>query len=155
FGNTVFEALCLQVTGEAYLYRERYEEAASELNRALALAKERNLDYKIPSLTLDLSHVRFEMGEYDAARQLLAPLTEGSGSESVRARIGLGRIHTRLGDFAAAQADLAAASAAADIVNRPALNAALGELAYESGDLVESRRLFAESAASWNGEMPD
>ena len=151
-GDANFQVVCLLAIGAYHRHLGRDEEAALEINRALTLARERNLDERVAGATTDLARVRFEAGDYAGARTLLLQAAEGTSSRSAsRLKLQLGLVNTRLGDFAAAEADLKEASAdierRQDVGLRQVLIAAMGELAYESGRLGDARRYFREAAS--------
>lgn len=159
-GNRNFEVLAAQLTAAYHRYAGRHGEAERELNRALALARERDLKDDIPSLTTDLARSRMELGDYDAARTLLADAVAApSGTARTHARIRLGQTYVRLKDFDAAQRELALAEAdlnrGADPELMPVLDVATGELAYERGRHEEARSRFSRAAAAWTDTLPD
>ena len=159
-GDRNWEMFAARVTAASHRHAGRYTEAERELNRAIALAKERNMDGEIAELTVDLARSRFEMSDYAGARTLiLQAIGTGSGKDVGQARIYLGRIDTRLGQLDTAQVELGQVSI--DVEKRgdtgllPLLRVAMGELAYELGRLDEARSRFAESAALWTDDLPD
>jgi tetratricopeptide (TPR) repeat protein len=143
-----FEAFCLQMLGMAAEFRGQFPEAELQMNRALAVAREHNLNQNVAWSTLGLARVRFETGDYKAARAHAEPMTKAPGRYGIQARIQLGRVFTRLGDFPAAGEQLKQAQEAQgtreDAV-RPALDLALGVLAYESGQRAAARVHFASA----------
>jgi tetratricopeptide (TPR) repeat protein len=159
-GDRNFEMFAAQVTAAYYHYAGKQADAERELNRALAIARERDLNDHIASLTLDLGRSRFEVGDYAAARELLVrALGDGSGPESPEARIRLALVHVRLGDFATADAEL---KTAATVLQQgrdrwlfPLLHTVLGALEYEMGDSSNARRHFRDAAALDQGDLPD
>lgn len=159
-GDKNWEVFAAKVTAASYRSAGRHEDAERELNRAIALAKERNMDREIPALTIDLGLSRFEMSDYAGAETLLRrALGDGSGKSNASARIHLGLVHVRLGQFEAAGAEFD--QAARDIQTRadtgflPVLLSALGTLAYESGRRAEARTHFGKAAALWTDDLPD
>jgi tetratricopeptide (TPR) repeat protein len=159
-GDKYFEMFAARVTALAFRYAGRHADAERELNRALALAKERNMESTVPELRIELALSRFEMSDYQAAQDLLvAALGDGSDNESARIRIHLGLTHVRLGEFDRARTELD--QAARDVQNRgdsgtlPLLQTAMGELAYESGHRAEARAHFSQAAARWTDDLPD
>jgi tetratricopeptide (TPR) repeat protein len=155
-----FEIFAAKVTAVSYRYAGRYVDAERELNRGLALANARDIRDKVPALTIDLGLVRFELGDYPAARDLLVgALGDGSGKYSVDAHLQLGLVHARLGAFQAAHDQLSVASRdierRGDVGRFPVLYAALGELAYEAHRWGEARTQFAKAAALWTDGLPD
>lgn len=157
-GDRNFEVFAAQVTAAYYRYSGRHAGAERELNRALALARERNLEDDIASLTMDIARSRLETGDYTSAKTLLEQAVgDGSGPKSTEARIYLARVNTRLGDFAGAGRGLMTASQ--ELTDQgdnllPLLHLALGELAYES-DRPAARMHFAAAAEFWKDATPD
>jgi tetratricopeptide (TPR) repeat protein len=160
FGNRDFEVLAAQLTAAYYRYAGRHRDAERELNRALALSRERDLKDDIASLTIDLARSRIDTGDYEGARVLLSEAVNApAGAARTHARIRLGQTYVRLGDFDAARRQLAQAETdlrnGADAELDPVLTAAMGELAYESGRPRDAATYFARAAARWTGDLPD
>jgi tetratricopeptide (TPR) repeat protein len=59
-GDRDFEMFTAQLTALAYRYSGRLADAERELNKAIALAKERNLQDRIPILKINLARCRLE-----------------------------------------------------------------------------------------------
>jgi tetratricopeptide (TPR) repeat protein len=160
-GDKDFEAQARRVIASYYRHAGRYDEASRHLTLGLTVAHERNLDEKIARLTLELARVKFDSGDYRAARQLLLPLRDAAaGANRTQVRLELARTHARLADFEAASAELKAASdaitASEDAGSRPLLNDALGELYYESGRFEDARRAFADASKAWSeDDLPE
>ena len=159
-GDKNFQVFCLWVLATHHLNTGRQGDAERELNRAIALARESNLDDEIASKTIDLARLRIEQGQYTTARTLLVQsLGEESGPDTTNALIYMGLADTRLGDFETARKDLDKASANLQTHGEAGLAALLhmaqGERAYESGDLAEARARFSEAAAAWTTDLPD
>ena len=154
------EVLCLRTMAAYYRYGGRYQDAERELTRALAIARELDLEQGLAQLTIDLASSRFDQSDYTGARQLLATaLGDASGPERTRARILLGWTLVRLGDVDAAQAGVNQAAGdlrtQGDTALSPLLQTVQGELAYERGDLREARARFAGAASLWRDALPD
>jgi tetratricopeptide (TPR) repeat protein len=159
-GDRNFEVFAAQVTAAYHRYGGRHADAERELNRALAIARERNLDNDIASLTMDLARSRYDLSDYARARELLTTaLGDGAGPKSTEVRIRLGMVDTRLADTTAAEEQFRRAAAdlekGGERVLLSLLHTGLGELAYESGDFSEARTEFARSSAFWVDEGPD
>jgi tetratricopeptide (TPR) repeat protein len=159
-GDKNFEVFCLQGIAAHYRYAARHADSEREVNRALALARERNLEDETASLTIDLARSRFDLGRYAEASELLTTAWgDGSGPDALEARIRLGQARVRLGAFAEAQQDFG--EAATELSRRqdtglaPLLRLAQGELAYETGKTAEARMLFAEAAGAWTDDQPE
>ena len=159
-GNTTFELFAARVTAWYDLFAGRLGDAERGLNRALALAKERDSQDYVRSLTVDLARSRFDASDYRAAQNLLAQaLGEGSPPVATSTRILQARTHGRLGDFEAAQRELDQAArelqAGGDPEFLPLLHAASGELAHEMGQPAVARAAFTRAAAFWTDDLPD
>jgi len=157
-GDKNFEAFCLQVIAAYYRQVGRHADAERELNRTLAILRERNLEDDIGSVTIDRARSQIDLGRYPEALNLLADaLGNGTGPQAAAARIHLARVRLRLGDAAAAAADLDKASSAVGGGNEllPLLLLVRGELAYETGRLGDARTAFDRAASLWTGELPD
>jgi tetratricopeptide (TPR) repeat protein len=158
-GDRNFEVFAAMVTGAYHRYAGRHGEAERELNRGLAIARERDLNDDIAALTLDRGRTRFEVGDYAGARKLLQEaLGDGSGPRGPEARIRLAIVHTRLGDFARADAELMKAATeleqGRDRWLFPLLHTALGAVAYETGRSNDARRHFGNAVNFPQGD-PD
>ena len=128
------------------------------MNRALAIARERNRD--VTALLIELGRGRFDLADYPLAADLFTQAAAtGSGNDSTDARIRLARTWARAGDFAAAQSELVKAKADIDRLGdtgfAPLFLLASGELAYESGRFAEAREQFERSSALWTDAFPD
>ena len=159
-GNRNFEVVAAQTTAEYFRYSGRHGDAERELNRAIALSRERDLQYEIATSLVLRARSRFDVADYTAAHELLLQaLPNAPGRDARNARILLARILIRLGDLAAAGKQLEAAGdqvrSSDDSGPLPQLRLAAGELAYESGQLSEARERFAEASALWVDDLPD
>jgi len=159
-GDKNFEVFSLQVIGEYHRNAGRYADATRELNRSLAIARERELTNRIGSVSIALARSHFEDGGYEAAAKLLTDLVRnGSGAVLTQARIQLGRTLARRGDLDAAAMHLKQAAADLEKDVDPTLDGvmhlATGEVAYESGRLADARTAFAAGAALWKSNFPD
>ena len=158
-GDRNFEVFSRQALGSYYRYTARYEEAKEELNRARAIAGERDLKEDIASLTIDLARVHFDQNAYNTAMTLLDTIGDGLGQHSLHAWIRLARTRIRLGDFVSARIVLR--KALDDVAKRketeylPVLYMTLGELEYESENLSEARLHFSRAAMMWKDDLPD
>jgi tetratricopeptide (TPR) repeat protein len=159
-GDKNFEVFAAQNTALYHRNRGQYADAERDLNRALSLARERDLDDEILSSTLGLALSRFDRNEYTAARGLIqSAVGERTDRDSVEARIYLGRIDTRLGNFDAAQATLVWAESQVnqrgDTGLLPLLHLATGELAYQTGRSADARQHFSQASSLWSDDLPD
>ena len=158
-GDKKFEIAALQAIATADRNAGRHADAERGLNRALAIARERDFKDDLAESTVDLARSRLELGNYASALDLLTQaLGDGSGPVAPSARVLLARTLTRLGDFTAAQAALDAASNDAERVGEkalvPSLQTAYGELAYEAGNLRDAREHFERASVLWTDDLP-
>ena len=159
-GDKNFEVFCLQVIAAYYRQTGRYTDAERELNRAMAVARERDLQDDAVSLTIDLARSQIESGAYAAARARLSEvLGDGRGPYATAARIHLGRVRAAAGDPGAAEADLNTARTeienGADSELIPLLGVASGQVAHEYGRTAEARAHFARAASGGGEQLPD
>jgi tetratricopeptide (TPR) repeat protein len=156
-----FEVLARRNVALHHRYVGRHSDAIRELTRARDVATARNLDQRAFQVSVELARVRFDRGEYEDARSLLETLEQdASGLDRVHVRSELARTRARLGDVVGAHRALDAAAVEmeqiGDVGSRPLLYAARGEVAYESGDLVDAAREFLRSANYWTGlDLPE
>jgi serine/threonine protein kinase/tetratricopeptide (TPR) repeat protein len=159
-GDKNFEMFAAKGTALHHRYGGRLSEAERELNRALALAKGWDMDREVPTLTVDLARVRFEMADYGAARSLLVQAVgDGSGKDSAKARIHLGLVHLRLGQSGLAKADFDQAlrdvRKSGHAGHLALLHTAMGELAIQSDHWSEARTHFGNAVALWTDNLPE
>jgi tetratricopeptide (TPR) repeat protein len=159
-GDRTWEVFAARVIAASHRYAGRYADADREFNRAIALARERDMNREIPALTIARARSRLEAGDYLTAQGLLQEvLGDGSGRDSADARLYLGLVNVRLGQFDAAQAQLGQASTDVQRLENAEFLAqvktALGELAYESNRRDEARRHWSEAAALWIDDLPE
>jgi predicted negative regulator of RcsB-dependent stress response len=143
-----------------YRYGGRYTEAERELNRAVSLARERNLEFGAVITAIRLAQLRLDTGDYEGARRLLLDaLPKASARAQLEAQLYLARAEIRLGESMAARPRLDAVAAAigesGDSGLRPPLYTVLGEWAYEAGRSDEARQSFEQAAALLTDELPD
>jgi tetratricopeptide (TPR) repeat protein len=159
-GDKTFEISCRHAMASYYAYRGRPDEAARELNKAIALARERDVQEILPSLVIDLAMSHAERGDYNAALERLdEAIADGNGPDTARARIRRAEVLLRQRDITRAAADLDAAekemTARANTALRPLLYLRRGELNFESGRMDEARRAFHASSELWTDDLPD
>jgi tetratricopeptide (TPR) repeat protein len=145
-GDADWEVASLEGLATYYRNEARYEDAERELSRALALAKERNLRTKIVSVSLAQARVSFDRDDYATALSRLLELSKVLDGGRSAVLTLLARVHLRLGDPRAADADLREAEASLPSRDGtdlpPALDVAKGELAFEQGRLAEARQFW-------------
>jgi tetratricopeptide (TPR) repeat protein len=157
-GDRNFEAFCLQLFALYYRQAGRHADAERELNRALAILRERNLEDDIGSVTIDRALSQIDLARYPEALRLLGEaLAAGTGRRTASARIHLARVHLRLGDGATSAAELVQASDTEGAGNDslPLLLLVQGELAGHAGRVDEARRAFERASSLWTGPLPD
>jgi len=157
-GDKNFEAFALQVIAAYYRQVGQHMDAERELNRALAILRERNLDDDITSVTVDRARSHIETGRYSAALALLdEALAHGPGPASTAAEMHRARLRIRLGDVPGAEEALKRVTGAVRQGDElfPLLLLTTGELAYERGRLSDAQAAFGRAAALWSGSFPD
>jgi tetratricopeptide (TPR) repeat protein len=153
-GHADFEVLSMQIEALDLRNSGKPQEALRLLRQALTIATERNLADKIHALNTDIGLSHLAMNEYEAARTDLESAHAGGSPD---ARIALARVNLRLGDFAAAKANLAEAEkgvqSAGELMLIPQLHLALGELAYQTGAESEALGHFTKAADAWAPDL--
>ena len=157
-GDKNFEMFCLRKLGAYYRYAGRVADAERQLNQAVAIARERNRD--VSFLLIELGRSRFDTADYGRATDLFTQAAAaGSGNENTEAHVRLARTWARVGDFAAAQSELAKAKTDIERLGdqgfAPLFHLAWGELAYESGRVAEAQMHFQQSSELWTDAFPD
>jgi serine/threonine protein kinase/tetratricopeptide (TPR) repeat protein len=152
-GNAAFEVTCLELIGVYYRHVGKFAEAERQLNRALNLARQANLQQEVIAVTLEMVRLKLDQADYAAAKALLdGGVQERAGRSAAQAWVLSGRVLTRLGEFGAARQSLA--RAANDLANRndtglqPTLFQAMGELAFETRSYGEAREHFRKALES-------
>ena len=159
-GDRQFEVFARQVIAWYYRNIGDYDAALGELEMARMVARERNLTSDLTQVVIDEARVRFAMGDYDRARELLEEIeTSASGTDAVHVDIEQGRTLTRLGLLGEAAKELTAAADGIarldDIGSLPLLYEAEGELAYETGRVADARAHFTRASALWTDDLPE
>ncbi|HLG55660.1 MAG TPA: protein kinase [Vicinamibacterales bacterium] len=155
-----YEVFCLRVIATYYRNQGRYQDAENELRKARAIASQWNLTDKVTQVATHIALVRFDLGDYGTALQLQADaLKGGTAVRDTETRIRLARTRTRLGDFAAADADLTRAEMELELspntVLRPLLSMVRGEWAYESLRPAEARSHMQRASEPWAATQPE
>ena len=159
-GDKNFEVFARRVVASYLRYTGDHEAARAELSTAIDIARARNLETNLTQLNTELARLQFDRGNYTAARELLLQVGRGaSGTDAVHIDIELARTHTRLGSFDVAAADLERAARAIeeiqDVGSLPLLNAAQGELAYESERHRDAQTYFRRAESAWVADLPE
>jgi serine/threonine protein kinase/tetratricopeptide (TPR) repeat protein len=159
-GDRRYQTFCLRVIATYCRNQGRLSEAIRELNRGLAIAKERNLADNVTVMTTLLALSQFDSGDYDSARQsLLEALKGGTGRRSTEARIRLARTYVYLGDRAAAERELQLAAQELDASPNEELRSLISlvraEWEMESQRSREARAHLEEGTAAWNDALPE
>ncbi|HET9384863.1 MAG TPA: tetratricopeptide repeat protein, partial [Gemmatimonadales bacterium] len=159
--DTNFEMFCRQNLGEYYRHRGQFEEARREVTRALDLADRYKLDDGRPLVLLERARLDTARGRYASAREDLLQALKAETNPGLRAEmhIELGLVQTMVGDFTTARKTFGEAegqiSAGPLRFLEPRLMAALGVLAYESGQWKEALTEFRRLARSKPGALRD
>jgi tetratricopeptide (TPR) repeat protein/tRNA A-37 threonylcarbamoyl transferase component Bud32 len=159
-GNRTFEVRAAHVMSTYYRQAGRLVEAERELNRAVSLASERDLDFPAAITAIRLAQVWLDAGDYERARRTLEDaLPLATTRNGLEARIYLARTYLRLGGVARAVALLDSVGqeirADRDAGLLPLLHAVRGDLALETGRLPDALRQFEAGAALLTTELPD
>jgi eukaryotic-like serine/threonine-protein kinase len=158
--NRNFEVLAAHVLSTHYRYAGRHTEAERELNRALNLARERDLDSRSIVTFIRLGQARLDAGAYEEARRVLEETRpNATPRNNLEAQLYLARTYVRLGEEAKARTLFESARRGLDTFSdrrlRLVLHAAQGEWAYDRGRLDEALTEFRASAAFLTPEFPD
>jgi tetratricopeptide (TPR) repeat protein len=157
-GEKNFEAFCLQVIAAYYRQTGRHDDAERELNRALAILRERNLDDDIASVTIDRARSQIDTGNYPAAVMLLDEvLTNRRSPLATAALLHQARVRVRLGDIAGAETALGQIAQPGSTDNEllPLFYLTRGELLYERDRLGDARQAFDRAASLSTATLPD
>jgi tetratricopeptide (TPR) repeat protein/tRNA A-37 threonylcarbamoyl transferase component Bud32 len=156
-GYVNFQLVVMQSEADSNRYAGKIAAARTELQQALAIAREKQLSHQVSVLTLSLAQTELQESNYLAARALLEGLV--NQGDDPEARIALGTVLVRVGDFLKAKDYLEGALATIQAGQLsgllPLAHSALGELAYESGRDSEARQHFAAAVTSWNDPLPN
>jgi tetratricopeptide (TPR) repeat protein len=157
-GDRRFQTFCLRALATYYRNQGRFNDATRELNKGLAIARERNLAENVTIMTTLLGLVQFDEGDYDNARKsLLDALKGGTGRRSTEARIRLARTYIYIGDLKAADSELQLADqevqASANDALRSLWSLVRGEWFRASKRLSEARSAFEQASASSTGTL--
>ena len=153
-GEKDFEAHARQVIASYHRRAGNHDESTRNINLGLDIARQHGLEDKQARLTIELAKVRFDLGDYPQARDLLRQSERfATGQESIPRRVELARTLARLGDFETSLGDLIEMSSeidqAGDLGARPLVEEALGELDYEMGRTKEAHAHFLRSSNAW------
>jgi tetratricopeptide (TPR) repeat protein len=159
-GDKSFEVSCRHALGMYHLAAGQYEEAETQLNRALELARDQRLFETISTLTIDLAQVKLERGDYEAARAGLDTVVgNGQAEDTPRALIRRAQATARWGDFTAARADLWQAEHTLQERKNTALDPLRllvdAEIAYDSGDITRAAQTLTEAVSLADPDFPE
>jgi tetratricopeptide (TPR) repeat protein len=154
-----FEAFAARVTGVYLRNSGRHRDAERELNRASALARERDLADEIATATIELGRSRFDEAAYMEARELFDRVAQNSAPQfATEAKLRLARVDLRVGNLTTAR-NLRDAPGGPGTQSAAGVDSlwhqVMGELAYEEGRVDEARSHFSEAAAKWTDDLPD
>jgi Tfp pilus assembly protein PilF len=159
-GDRRFQTFCLRALATYYRNQGRLDDATRELNRGLAIARERNLSDNVTIMTTLLGLTQFDGGDYDSARlSLVDALKGGTGRRSTEARIRLARTYIHLGDLKAADSELQLAEQELKVSPNEALRSlwwlVRGEWLRESKRPLDARAAFEQASASGTATLPE
>jgi tetratricopeptide (TPR) repeat protein len=158
--NRTFEVLAAHVLSTHFRYSGRHKDAERELNKALNLARERDLDLRSMTTFIRLGQARLDAGDYEAARRVLEePRANATPRNQIETQLYLARAYLRLGDAVKAAMLLDGAEQALRTIKDRRLSLVFhttrGELAYERGHLDEALAQYRAAAAFLTREFPD
>jgi serine/threonine protein kinase/tetratricopeptide (TPR) repeat protein len=158
--NRAFEVRGAHLMSTHYRYLGRYADAIKELNKAVALASERDQDFRSAITSIRFAQTYLETGRYEEARKVLTDaLPKATARSRLEAQIYLARAHIRLGDYATAVSVLESVqpelTGAGDTALLPLFYATLGDLAAEQKRVQDARSSFSKGAALLTQELPD
>jgi tetratricopeptide (TPR) repeat protein len=164
--------LSAHVLSTYYRYAGRTKDADRELNKALNLARERDLDSRSVITSIRLGQLRLDAGDYEGARQVLEESRPNATvPNQIETKLALARTYVRLGDFMKADQLLSEAASVLTTITDPSLHlvlsvargepafltdpfpdadalrarAYMGLLEAQRGDLARGRTIVAES----------
>jgi tetratricopeptide (TPR) repeat protein len=158
--NRVFEVRGSHLMSMHYRYLGRYADATKELNKAAALASERDQDFRSAITSIRFAQIHLETGRYEEARKVLTDaLPKAAARSRLEAQIYLARAHIRLGDYTTARSLLESVqpelAKAGDTALLPLFYKNLGDLAVEQNQMQEARNSFSRGADLLTRELPD
>lgn len=157
-GYVEFQLLAMQSEAESHRYAGRLNRARTILRSAFEIARGRGLADNMGGLSVTLALADLQANDYHEARASLERASAG-GVNELEARIALGTVLTRLGEFERAREVLQ--QALADIETRqraglrPLVHQARGDLALEMRDLPLARLELDAAIASWTDPLPN
>jgi len=158
-GDRNFQAYCRRLRSTYFRNQGRHKEALEELDKGLAIARERNLAIDVTVMTTFRAQSQFETGDYDSARASFLESSRAVGRRGIEARIRLARTLLRIGDVARAETELETARHDLEASPNDALQALLllvsGEWATDSGRRPAARESFERASASWRDALPE
>jgi tetratricopeptide (TPR) repeat protein/tRNA A-37 threonylcarbamoyl transferase component Bud32 len=159
-GHVDFQLVAIQSEADGHRYAGRIERAQTLLRSALQAARDKQLTSKASALRLALARTDIQANSYEAARTALEEMVDretGPGDEDLR--IQMGTVLTRVGDFAAAKNHLERARADVEsrqlVGLRPAVEVALGGLAYQMREPALARSHFDRAIKAWTDPLPN
>jgi tetratricopeptide (TPR) repeat protein len=159
-GDRRFQTFCLRALATYYRNQGRLDDATRELNRGLAIARERNLSDNVTVMTTLLALTQFDAGDYESSRRsLVEALKGGTGRRSTEARIRLARTDIYLGDLQAADSELQLAEQELKLSPNEALRSlwwlVRGEWSRESRRPMDARGAFEKASALGTETLPE
>ena len=158
-GLVDFQVSAMDLEAVSLRHAGRPADARRQLLQALSIAREKQLSELIATVTVSLAQTDLFVNDYETARATLEEAVAKKEAAGLNARILLGTVFVRLGEFELARKYLEAAGSEIEAQESaeftPAVRLALGELAYQSGKLDEARAQFEKASALWIDELPD
>lgn len=157
-GYLEFQLWAMQSEADIHRYAGRLGRARTLLRSAFEIARSRGLTDNVSGVSLSLALADLEASDYHEARASLERAAAGGTSE-LEARIGLGVLLTRLGEFESARDVLQQALADVEtrqrVGLRPLAHYARGALALEMKELALARAEFDAAIGSWTDPLPN
>ena len=159
-GDRRFQTFCLRALATYYRNQGLLDQATRELNKGLAIARERNLSDNVTVMTTLLALTQFDGGDYDGARlSLVDALKGGTGRRSTEAQIRLARTYIYLGDLKAADSELQLAEQELKLSPNEGLRSlwwlVRGEWSRYLKRPMDARAAFEQASGSGTGTLPE
>jgi tetratricopeptide (TPR) repeat protein len=160
FRDRDFEVFALHLRAAYYRNVGRYTDAERDIVQAKSIAQQHDLHENRVRVLLDHARLKFELGDYAEARKALADAKAvDAGPNAPEIAVLLGRIHTRLEEYDAAQTQF---TAAAEAIGRggtatvmPLVHVAQGELEFRRHNFGAARTQFERAVSLGNAAFRD
>jgi tetratricopeptide (TPR) repeat protein len=159
-GHADFQVLAMVGEAQSQQHAGHLERARTLLASALEKARSLDLRYETRLLRVRLGEADVLANKYSTARSLLQEVVDSSsGAGRLEARSALGQVLVRMGETEEARRVLESALADLEPEQRfdlaPQVHGALGELAYQTGDLAAARAHFDSAVRLWTDPLPN